>query len=88
MKYTGILTACIMLSCIQLGCESPSRHINKHDLSIVAKIDVLLPKMTLEDDTGSISGSAYVFGKVLCPTMDVTGDCFVGLDAFAEFAAQ
>jgi len=41
-----------------------------------------------DDDKGSYSGAAYVLGKVLCPTMDLTGDCFVGLEDLAIFAAQ
>jgi len=41
-----------------------------------------------DDDNGSYSGSAYMFGKVLCPSMDGTGDCFVDFKDFAIMASQ
>jgi hypothetical protein len=41
-----------------------------------------------DDDNGINSGSAYMFGKILCPTADLTGDCFVDFKDFAEVAGQ
>ena len=41
-----------------------------------------------DDDNGSRSGSAYMFGKVLCPSADLTGDCFVNFEDFAITAGQ
>ena len=41
-----------------------------------------------DDDSGSVSGSAYMFGKGLCPSSDLTGDCFVDFKDFAEVASQ
>ncbi|MBA7679911.1 hypothetical protein ES703_88217 [subsurface metagenome] len=42
----------------------------------------------LDDDSGGGSGSAYMFGKGLCPSSDLTGDCFVNFKDFAEMAGQ
>ena len=41
-----------------------------------------------DDDNGSASGSAYMFGKGLCPSMDGTGDCLVNFEDFAIMAGQ
>ena len=41
-----------------------------------------------DDDNGSDSGSAYVFGKVLCPASDLNGDCFVDFEDFAIMSGQ
>ncbi len=41
-----------------------------------------------DDDNGTDSGSAYMFGKVLCPSADLTGDRFVDFKDFAEMAGQ
>jgi hypothetical protein len=41
-----------------------------------------------DDDKGTNSGSAYMFGKTLCPSVDLNDDCKVNLDDFALFAAQ
>ncbi len=41
-----------------------------------------------DDDNESASGSAYMFGKGLCPSSDLTGDCFVNIEDFAEMAGQ
>jgi len=41
-----------------------------------------------DDDNGSNSGSAYMFGKILCPSSDLTGDCFVNFEDFAIMAGQ
>jgi hypothetical protein len=41
-----------------------------------------------DDDNGADSGSAYMFGKILCPTADLTGDCFVNFEDFAIMAGQ
>jgi hypothetical protein len=41
-----------------------------------------------DDDNGSDSGSAYMFGKVLCPSADLTGDCLVDFKDFAIMAGQ
>ena len=41
-----------------------------------------------DDDKGGDSGSAYMFGKVLCPSMDGTGDCLVNFEDFAIMAGQ
>ncbi|MHC4647274.1 MAG: FG-GAP repeat protein [Planctomycetota bacterium] len=41
-----------------------------------------------DDDNGSSSGSAYMFGKVLCPSSDLTGDCFVSFSDFAIMAGE
>jgi len=39
-----------------------------------------------DDDNGINSGSAYMFGKVLCPYMDLTGDCLVNFHDIAAVA--
>jgi hypothetical protein len=41
-----------------------------------------------DDDNGPSSGSAYVFGKVLCPRADLTGDCFVNFKDIAVIADE
>ncbi|MHC4132552.1 MAG: FG-GAP repeat protein [Planctomycetota bacterium] len=41
-----------------------------------------------DDDNGSGSGSAYMFGKVLCPITDHTGDCFVDFLDLAFFCNE
>ena len=41
-----------------------------------------------DDDNGNDSGSAYLFGKRLCPSMDGTGDCLVNFEDFAIMAGQ
>jgi len=41
-----------------------------------------------DDDNAGDCGSAYMFGKVLCPSMDRTGDCFVDFKDFAIMAGQ
>ncbi|NIP22421.1 MAG: hypothetical protein GWN67_20180 [Phycisphaerae bacterium] len=41
-----------------------------------------------DDDNGISSGTAYMFGKVLCPSMDVTGDCLVNFYDIAAVANQ
>jgi len=41
-----------------------------------------------DDDKGSLSGSAYMFGKALCPISDQTGDCFVNFEDLAELANE
>ena len=41
-----------------------------------------------DDDKGTNSGSAYMFGKTLCPSVDLNDDCKVDLADFAVFAAQ
>jgi predicted amidohydrolase len=41
-----------------------------------------------DDDNGGSSGSAYMFGKILCPAADLTGDCFVNLYDIAAVANQ
>jgi hypothetical protein len=40
-----------------------------------------------DDDSGSMSGSAYVF-EMLCPSSDLTGDCLVNFEDLAEIAGQ
>lgn len=43
----------------------------------------------LDDDNGIQSGSAYMFGGlVICPSADLTGDCFVDLEDFAVISEQ
>jgi len=41
-----------------------------------------------DDDKGTNSGSAYMFGKTLCPSADLNDDCKVDFADFAVFAAQ
>ncbi len=41
-----------------------------------------------DDDNGTNSGSAYIFGKGLCPISDLTGDCLVNFEDFAEMANE
>jgi len=41
-----------------------------------------------DDDRGSKSGSAYMFGNTLCPSTDLNGDCFVNFDDMAIIASQ
>jgi hypothetical protein len=41
-----------------------------------------------DDDKGTNSGSAYMFGKTLCPSADLNDDCKVNLDDFAILAGQ
>jgi hypothetical protein len=41
-----------------------------------------------DDDSGSDSGSAYMFGKGLCPSSDLTGDCLVNFEDFAIMAGE
>ncbi len=41
-----------------------------------------------DDDSGHDSGSAYMFGKILCPISDLTGDCLVNFEDFAIMAGQ
>ena len=41
-----------------------------------------------DDDNGTDSGAAYMFGKILCPSMDGTGDCLVNFEDFARLAGQ
>ena len=41
-----------------------------------------------DDDKGTNSGSAYMFGKTLCPSVDLNDDCKVDFADFAVFAAQ
>ena len=41
-----------------------------------------------DDDNGSSSGSAYMFGKVLCPRTDYNDDCFVDFRDFAAMANE
>jgi hypothetical protein len=41
-----------------------------------------------DDDKGDDSGSAYMFGKVLCPSEDLTGDCLVDFKDFARLAGK
>ena len=41
-----------------------------------------------DDDKGTNSGSAYMFGKTLCPSADLDDDCKVDFADFAVFAAQ
>jgi hypothetical protein len=41
-----------------------------------------------DDDRGSSSGSAYMFGKTLCPGADLNGDCFVDFVDIALIASQ
>ncbi len=38
------------------------------------------------DDSGSASGSAYMFSNVLCPSANLTDDCLVNFEDFALFA--
>ncbi|MEE9370017.1 MAG: FG-GAP repeat protein, partial [Sedimentisphaerales bacterium] len=40
------------------------------------------------NDSGSNSGSAYIFGKILCPGSDLTGDCFVNFKDIAVIADE
>ena len=40
----------------------------------------------LDDDKGTDSGSAYMFGKTLCPSADLDDDCKVDFADFAIFA--
>jgi hypothetical protein len=40
----------------------------------------------LDDDKGTDSGSAYMFGKTLCPSADLNDDCKVDFADFAIFA--
>jgi hypothetical protein len=40
----------------------------------------------LDDDKGTNSGSAYMFGKTLCPSADLDDDCKVDFADFAIFA--
>ncbi len=42
----------------------------------------------LDDDNWTDSGSAYIFSKIICPSADLTDDCFVDIDDFAELAGQ
>jgi hypothetical protein len=41
-----------------------------------------------DDDNGINSGSAYMFGKILCPSADLTGDCFVNFRDVAVLAGE
>ena len=41
-----------------------------------------------DDDRGSNSGSAYMFGKTLCPSADLNGDCLVDFKDIALIASQ
>jgi len=41
-----------------------------------------------DDDNGTGSGSAYMFGKIPCPSADLTGDCLVNFKDFAIMAGQ
>jgi hypothetical protein len=41
-----------------------------------------------DDDNGASSGSAYMFGKILCPSMDGTGDGLVNFEDFTIMAGQ
>jgi hypothetical protein len=40
-----------------------------------------------DDDNGTNSGSAYIFKRV-CPTADLSGDCFIDFADFSIMAAQ
>ena len=41
-----------------------------------------------DDDKGTNSGSAYMFGKTLCPSVDLNDDCKVDFADFAIFADE
>jgi len=41
-----------------------------------------------DDDNGDRTGSAYVFKHVVCPTADLSGDCWVDFEDFAIMAGE
>ena len=57
-------------------------------ISVSISGDYAIVGACYDDDNGTDSGSAYMFGKVLCPSADLTGDCFVDFKDFAEVAGQ
>ncbi len=56
--------------------------------SVSIRSDYAIVGAHYDDDSGANSGSAYIFGKGLCPISDLTGDCLVNFEDFAEMANE
>jgi hypothetical protein len=56
--------------------------------SVSISCDYIISGACFDDDNGDNSGSAYVFGKVLCPASDLNGDCFVDFKDVAILAGE
>ena len=56
--------------------------------SVSVRGDYVVVGSYTDDDNGSNSGSAYMFGRVLCPTADLTGNCLVDFEDFAIMAGE
>ncbi len=56
--------------------------------SVSISSDYAIAGAHFDDDSGGASGSAYMFGKGLCPISDLTGDCLVDFKDFAVFSSE
>jgi hypothetical protein len=57
-------------------------------ISVSVSSDYAIVSAYWDGDNGYMSGSAYMFGKVLCPPEDLTGDCFVDFYDLGELAGE
>jgi beta-glucosidase len=55
MNRKSCLFLCVLLACVQLGCQPQVKQAHHLDPVIEAKIDALLAKMTLEEKIGQMS---------------------------------
>ncbi len=67
---------------------SDGADIDYFSYSVSISDDYAIVGARYDDDSGSNSGSVYMFGKGLCPISDLTGDCLVNFEDFAIMAGQ
>jgi hypothetical protein len=61
---------------------------DRFGISVSISDDYAVVGAHFDDDKGSDSGSAYMFGKTLCPSADLNGDCIVDFKDIAIIASQ